>query len=456
MSKYSQSIFIFRADLRLHDNLGLIQALKESSQVIPIFILTPEQLTNNPYKSNNAIQFMVESLNDLNLQLENRHARLHIFYGKPFKVIAKILKHHKNINAIFVNEDYSPYSKRRDREIHNVCKSYNIAFISCHDSLLNPVGSIITSTGHVYTKFTPYFNTAKQNVVPKPKKNTWSNYGKKDLDGEYSYPLSKFYKKNTRLLRKGGRSEALKILRRIEAHKSYNKTRNDPNIPTTQLSAYIKFGCVSIREVYHIFKFKLGTSDLIKQLYWREFYRNILYAYPHVVGHAMKEKYNNIKWSYNKTHFKAWCMGLTGYPIVDAGMRQMNTTGWMHNRLRLIVSNFLVKILGIDWRWGEKYFSRTLIDSDLANNNGNWQWIASTGADSQPYFRIFNPWLQSKKYDADATFIRTWIPELKHIPTKRLHRWDLYHKEYMVEYPEPIVSYEEGRNQTLLRYKIHV
>jgi deoxyribodipyrimidine photo-lyase len=222
--------------------------------------------------------------------------------------------------------------------------------------------------------------------------------------------------------------------------------------PTSELSSYIKFGCISIREVYHIFR---SNRDFIRQLFWRDFYANILFSFPYVLGSAMKPNYNKISWHHNSKWFNAWCNGVTGFPIVDAGMRQLNETGYMHNRARLIVSSFLVKTLLIDWRYGERYFAKTLVDYDVANNNLNWQWSASTAVDSQPYFRIFSPWKQSVDYDKDCEYIKKWIPELLEVPNKDIHNWYKSCEKYKnkIKYPKPIVDYDIMRKEILNVYK---
>jgi deoxyribodipyrimidine photo-lyase len=264
--------------------------------------------------------------------------------------------------------------------------------------------------------------------------------------------MSKFTKLNIYILSHGGREAGLKVLENaLKTQKQYSKTRDILSIPTSLLSPYIKFGCVSIREVFHKFR---NIKDLIRQLIWREFYMNILYAHPNVLGHAMKPNYNKIRWKTNSKYLHAWKNGTTGYPIVDAGMRQLNTSGYMHNRARLIVASFLTKTLLIDWREGEKYFAQKLVDYDPASNNGNWQWIASTGADSQPYFRIFNPFHQSEEVDEDAIYIKTWVPELKDIPSKEIHNWDKYYMEYKnkINYPAPIVDYSIQKEKAIEMY----
>jgi deoxyribodipyrimidine photo-lyase len=247
----------------------------------------------------------------------------------------------------------------------------------------------------------------------------------------------------------------LKILNNIGHFNDYGKTRNDLDKSTTQLSAYLKFGNISVRETYDKMKSKLGIkSELIKQIIWREFYAQLLYHNPQVLGNPLKEKYGKIKWDKNMKNLNAWKNGMTGFPIVDAGMREMNKTGYMHNRARLITASFLIKTLLINWEDGEKYFSQQLTDYDPASNNGNWQWVASTGADSQPYFRIFNPWSQSEKHDPDAEYIKKWIPELQDVPSSAIHQWNEEYENYSnVKYTKPIVDYEIQREKVLEMYK---
>ncbi len=468
MKKYNLSIFIFRRDLRLADNIGLIEALKLSNKVVPIFIFTPEQLVRNPYKSNNCVQFMMESLDDLDNDLRNKKSRLFYFYGKPKDVVKKIIQKIKP-DALFLNMDYTPYSAKRDNEIKIVCQSYDIDFLSFEDVLLNNVGSILTLDGSVYSKFTPYFNKANKITVRKSIKNNYSNYysGKTRIVGEFRGNKKQFYKYNSNLVVNGGRKLALKRLNRVDKFKKYNIQRNILSIETTRLSAYIKFGCISIREVYEKFRSKLGMkNDLIKQLYWRDFYYNLMYYYPDMItgkNRNFKKKYGKVPWirkinasEKQKKYFKAWCDGKTGFPIVDAAMRELNETGFMHNRGRLIVASFLTKLLMWHWEEGEKYFSNKLIDIDVSVNLGNWEWSAGSGADSQPYFRIFNPWSQSQKYDPDAKYIKKWIPELKNVDPNHIHNWDEYcdDEEYEnIKYPKPIIDYEKARENAIKKFK---
>jgi deoxyribodipyrimidine photo-lyase len=466
--KYKTSIFIFRRDLRLEDNTGLIKALKNSDNVIPIFIFTPEQLKDNDYKSNNCVQFMVESLIELNNELLKYKSKLYFFYGTPHIILDKIMKNIE-IDALYVNMDYTPYSVNRDNLIKNVCDKYDIQFNTCEDILLNNINSILTGSNDIYTKFTPYFNKAKSYPVRNVSSNKYKNYinNKFKIVHEYVKNLNNLYNTNIKIIG-GGRKNALNILNNIVLFKKYNKERNILSIKTTRLSAYIKFGCISIREVYSIFKKKLGQhNDLIKQLYWRDFYYNVTYNNPYVLSEPdnrnFKEKYNKIPWlTYNnapkKTHnlWISWCNGTTGFPIVDACMRELNNTGFMHNRGRLITSNFLTKLLMWHWKDGEKYFGQNLVDYDPIINNGNWQWSAGSGVDAQPYFRIFNPWTQGEKFDPDCIYIKKWVPELNNVDNKHIHNWTTFctNPQYKnIKYHKPIINYEENRKKCLEIFK---
>ena len=468
--QYKISIFIFRRDYRLNDNTGLITALENSTIVIPIFIFTPEQLKNNEYKSNNCIKFMIESLEDLNKQLKKYKSRLYYFYGTPHIVLEKIIKNIK-LNAVYVNTDYTPYSKKRDNNIHEICEKYKINFHTYEDLLLNKINSIENGNNEIYTKFTPYFNKAKGIKVKNIIDNKYNNYinGKNIIDCEYIKNIHKFYKHNDNNVTEfGGRTIGIDILNGIKLFKKYNNERNILNKNTTRLSSYIKFGCVSIREVYYSFKKKLGSNnDLIKQLYWRDFYYNVIYNNQFVLEETInknfREKYNNIPWitydnakKQDKLIWEKWCNGTTGYPVVDACMRELNNTGFMHNRGRLITSNFLTKLMMWHWKEGEKYFAQNLIDYDPILNNGNWQWSAGSGVDAQPYFRIFNPWTQSMKFDENCEYIKKWVPELKNVDNDHIHNWHIYYnkKQYNnVNYNEPMIDYEKSRTNCLKIFK---
>jgi deoxyribodipyrimidine photo-lyase len=433
-----KSIFIFRRDFRLVDNLGLIECCKKSSEILPIFIFTPEQIENNEYFSYNAFQFMVESLQELNV---------HYYYGDNIKILKEIYKKYKYDN-IYFNMDYTPYARKRDDSINTFCKENNINCFMIEDYLLSPIKTYLKVDGTPYQKYTPFKNNAIKIEVMNP--CSYKIQTNKFIEIDYKFDLKK-YTINKNILIHGGRQNALNILKNINNYKDYDKTRNTLSISTTHLSAYIKYGCVSIREVYKAFSI---NEPLINQLYWREFYYYLAYYFPHVLqGKSLKEKYDKIKWGNNMDSFNAWKQGLTGFPVVDAGMRELNETGFMHNRGRLITSGILIKILNCDWRLGEKYFASKLIDYDPSVNNGNWQWVSGSGADSQPYNRIFSPWQQAIDNDHECLYIKKWIPELKDVSNKDILDWgNTYHK-YKVSYPSPIADYKFMRKEILKVYK---
>lgn len=453
---FENGLFIFRRDLRIQDNIALNIASEQCKHVFPIFIFTPEQITDkNKFKSDNAVQFMIESLDDLQSNIHKHNGNLNTFYGDNDVIIKKLINNW-DIDAVFFNTDITPYAKNRDHSIERICKNMNVECITGQDYYLYEPDAVTTGSGDYYSKYTPYYNKVITLKVTAPKYTRQFHFTKvpgSNITINDAY--LKFTDPNPNILVNGSRENGLKILNNISKFKTYNKTRNDLDKETTQLSAYLKFGCISVREAYEKMKSKLGLkSDLIKQLIWREFYAQLLYHNPRVLGNPLKEKYDKIKWDKNSKHLRAWKDGLTGFPIVDAGMRQMNETGYMHNRARLITASFLIKTLLIDWEDGEKYFSQHLTDYDPASNNGNWQWVASTGADSQPYFRIFNPWSQSDKHDPDAEYIKKWIPELQDVPSNAIHKWDEEWKKYTnIKYPKPIVDYEAQREKALDMYK---
>lgn len=456
MKKYKNSIFIFRRDLRLEDNSGLISALENSNDVLPIFIFDERQVGDkNPYKSDNAIQFMIESLDDLNDALKKRDSKVYFFYGKPEDVIKKLIKEF-SIEAVFVNFDYTPFSIQRDKSIESLCNKFNVDFIQEQDLLLNAPDKVLNGSGQPYAIFTAYFKKASQIPVFNPKKNNYKNFfntrisDSQNLDVLRKKILPDF---NKDIWVHGGRSNGLKLLNGIKNLKDYKNTRDFPYIDTSNLSAHNKFGTISIREFYHKIKEELGAKHLlIQQLYWRDFFTVVAYFYPYVFGKPYNKKYNELDWIGSQKLFEAWKNGQTGFPIVDAGIRQLNSTGFMHNRVRMIVGSFLVKDLHINWLEGEKYFAQKLVDYDPCVNNGNWQWVASTGCDAAPYFRIFNPWLQQKKFDPGCEYIKKWIPELKVLDAKEIHNWYKSDK-FLKKYPKPIVDHDKESKETKKLYK---
>lgn len=462
-NKYKTSIYIFHRALRLDDNKGLICALKNSEKVLPIFIFTPEQITDkNKYRSEASIRFMIDSLNDLNDLLKKRaNSKIHFFYGEQDKVLNSLLHNYSkkhNIDAVFINADYTPYALRRENKIAKVCSNNNVDFISLEDYLLYPVNSIQTNNNSFYSVYTPFYKKAYKQKVDKPVKNMRKNYVSKTISINNKYSI----KDLTDVLKKakikktmsdvrldnfpGSRAEGLKRVLDIKNQKNYKDKRNDLTFNTTRLSAYIKFGIVSPREVYYkIFDLFGVKHTLIAQLIWRDFYYNIAYNRPDVLkGKSFKESYDKIIWG-NKTNttlLKKWELGMTGVPIVDAGMRELVESNFMHNRSRLITSNYLVKHYFIDWREGEKFYAKNLVDYDPAVNNGNWQWSSGSGADAQPYFRMMNPWLQMKKFDPECKYVKKWIPELKDVPTEDIFDWENTHQNYKyTKYPGPFKQY---------------
>jgi len=451
-NKFENGLFIFRRDLRIIDNNGLNLLNEKCKNIFTIFIFTPEQVgTGNKYKSDNAVQFMIESLQDLASQISKAGGHLYTFYGHNDKIVADCIKAF-DINVVCFNLDITPYAKERDNKIIKLCEHMKTYVMYDYDYYLHEPGTIVNGSKEPYQKFTPFYQTCLKKKVESPAGPRKIHFKRSEahIPGKISLEqaFKKFTKENPDILVHGGRPEAIKTLKtavRTQTH--YSKTHNELDKQTTQLSAYLKFGCISIREAY---KALHGKRDIIRQLIWRDFYANILYSFPHVLGHAMKQKYNKVHWHHNTNWFKAWCDGETGYPVVDAGMRQLNETGYMHNRARLIVASFLTKTLLIDWRDGEEYFASKLTDYDPASNNGNWQWVASTGADSQPYFRIFNPWEQAKNFDPDCEYIKKWVPELADVPDKDILNWETEWNNFKdIKYYKPIVDYKKQKDIAL-------
>lgn len=455
-----KSIFIFRRDFRLNDNISFIECYKNSDKILPIFIFTPEQITSkNKYFSSNCFQFMLESLNSLDKVLKDKYnSQIHYYYGENIEVLSDLLKKYK-YDSIYFNMDYTNYAQKRDLEINDFCKINNVQCFIKEDYLLNNIGTYLKTDGKEYQKYTPFKLNALKFTVKNPE---YINYKNNKFDKiSFKFKLSELtkltnYSKNPQLALISNRENAVKILDNITQFKNYDLTRNILMQSTTNLSAYIKFGLVSIREVYYAFLNKLGKDNgLISQLLWREFYYYLIYYNPNILkGFSLKPQYDNIKWENNPIKFKAWCMGKTGFPIVDAGMKEMNETGYMHNRARLITSNILIKIINCDWRMGEKYFASKLIDYDPCVNNGNWQWSSGSGADSQPFFRIMSIERQTENFDSQCLYIKKWIPQLKNVPVKDIINWSEVYKKYPnIDYPKPIADYKSMRKEIIEIYK---
>ena len=442
--EYDTSLFIFRRDLRLSDNTGLINALETSREVIPLFILDKRIVGKNNINAN-IIQFLVESLSDLDNQLKQNVTRLNIIYDEPEKAIRNLFSQH-DIEAIYFNRDYTPYSQKRDQRIAEISIKQGIDLHISNDYLMNEPEAVFTTKNDPYTVFTPYYNKALQIRIKYPKKNDHKNYFQGDINCKNKIENVELYikEKNPNLTVHGGINNCSTILDNLSQYSNYEFERDYPALnKTTHLSAYLKFGICSVREVYHKIRAQLGEDHpLIRQLYWRDFFTQIGYYFPRVFSNSFRVKYDEIKWEEDTKKFQTWCDGKTGFPIVDAGMRELNTTGYMHNRVRMIVASFLTKDLHVDWRKGEQYFAKNLVDFDISVNNGNWQWAASTGCDAQPYFRIFNPWTQQKKFDAECKYIKKWIPELAEVENKVIHNWFKTNNFDEIDYPKPIIDHK--------------
>jgi deoxyribodipyrimidine photo-lyase len=446
-----KSVFIFRRDLRIIDNTTLIEASKLSNEILPIFIFDPRQIEpeKNEYFSNNCVQFMIESLEDLDKQLAEKGSRLFYFYGIPEEVLKNIQKEFK-FEKVFFNKDYTPFSKKRDE---NISKDFEA--ISYDDIIINPFDEIRTGSGTVYMKFTPFYNKAK--LLPLKKANNYDvkNFTKKSLKlkCEYKKNIHDFYTNNPNILHNGGRKNAIIQLNKICEQKNYEETRDIPSIPTSQLSAFNKFGCISIRELFDKLKVTIGLENgFARQLYFRDFYYYIVNYYPKVLeGKSFYEKFDKIKWTNNPVYFDAWKKGLTGIPLVDSGMRQMLWTGFMHNRVRMLVASFLTKNCGIDWRWGEKWFANYLGDYCVIQNNCGWESTNGMGPSPLEWFRIMNPITQAKKYDKNCLYIKKWIPELKDIDCKDILNMTIDYTK--TSYPKPIVDISKSREEALKRYE---
>jgi deoxyribodipyrimidine photo-lyase len=423
------TVFWFRRDLRLEDNVGLFHSLQNEPGVLPIFIFDTTILSQLS-KDDARVTFIHQQLVKIQDQLKAKGKSLAVFYGEPIEVFAKLVKEN-NITAIYTNHDYEPYARKRDLELFKLFKDNKIEFKTSKDQVIFEKNEVIKEDGSPYVVYTPYSNKWKQNF----KQIQLKHYNSEEYINKitlHSYPFLS-------LNEIGFEPSVLRVTTydvSTTLIDNYEATRNFPALnKTSYLGIYLRFGAVSIRQM--IAKaIESQNETFFKELIWREFFMQILWHFPHTVNQSFRPKYDAIQWDNNESLFQKWCEGKTGYPFVDAGMRELNATGHMHNRVRMITASFLCKHLLIDWRWGEAYFANKLLDYEQSSNVGNWQWAAGSGVDAAPYFRIFNPTEQVKKFDKDLLYIKKWVPEVN-----------------TPNYPDPIVDHKEARERCLLRYK---
>ncbi|HWS60423.1 MAG TPA: deoxyribodipyrimidine photo-lyase [Flavobacterium sp.] len=426
MIKLGIAIFWFRRDLRLEDNVGLFHALKSHYPVIPLFIFDEYILDSLP-KDDARVGFIYDSLFKIDIRLREFGSSLLVKKGKT-KEVWQQLVHEFDIKEVFFNKDYEPYAINRDLSISELLKGYNISTFSFKDQVIFEEKEITKSDGLPYTVYTPYKNKwlekykAFSQVQEYDATDQFSNF----LVINFTFPS---------LEKIGFVESSIKVIpHNLTNVSSYHETRDFPALDgTTHLSPHLRFGTVSIRKLVNWASTK--NQVFLNELIWREFFMQILFSFPKVVTHNFKSAYDGILWRNNEDDYKRWCSGTTGYPMVDAGMRELNETGYMHNRVRMVVASFLCKHLLINWQWGEAYFAQKLLDFDLSSNVGNWQWAAGTGCDAAPYFRVFNPEIQLKKFDEKGIYIRKWI------------------KEFDLGYGQPMVDHAFARDRAIATYK---
>ncbi len=446
MPIYKTGLCWLRRDLRWTDHTALKMACSQCKDVAVVFVFDSVILDQLDDSEDRRLTVIHRALEELNEALKKWGSRLIVLYGDPQEQIPHIVEKLK-VDAVYFNEDYEQYAKKRDRAVKTTLERKGVDFYSFKDQVIFSGTEILKADGTPYQVFTPYMRAWKKKY-----KKTMADEQKPNLKRliapsrlsriEKLKPLNFYGFQKSEVLFPLGRSGALKLLKVFEGSlKNYNRDRDFPALEgTSKLSVHLRFGTLSIREAvrFCLYKKNKGAEAWLNELIWREFYFMILDQFPFVEKLAFKEQYRTISWPGKSTHFRAWCEGRTGVPIVDAAMRQLNSTGFMHNRLRMVVASFLVKDLLIDWRKGEAYFAKKLLDFDRAANNGGWQWSASTGCDAQPYFRVFNPSSQQKKFDPDGVFLRQWVPEVF---------------EENSNYPEPIINHKVQREKALKLFK---
>ena len=455
-------VFVFRRDLRVHDNTAFIEAVKKATannwQILPVFIFNKNQIdpNKNKYHSNTQVQFMIQSLEDMSADIQRRGGKLMFLHTDSdldaMEQLLRKLQHQQlPLAAVAFNKDITPFARQRDVAIKEWCEKRNLPCLASEDYTMLPIEKVQTKTGKTYEVFTPFYRKAVHMKVDEPKMCPADiPWIPNKIVNDMKMPavnMHQFFTANENVRVTGGRSHALNILDNLKKgqFKTYKTQRDIPSKEaTTGLSPFIKFGCVSIREVHKVAKVAMGRgSTLVEQLFWREFYYNIAYSFPEVLQGQTERgqrntfvhgKYERAKWNTSTDDFERWSQGNTGVPIVDAAMRCMNHTGWMHNRLRMIVAMFLVRFLGIDWRKGEQYFAQKLVDYDAANNNQGWCWAVS-------YRRQLNPYKQAGRFDPNAVFIKTWVAELAAVPVLDIITWWERHGDHRgTGYPAPMIS----------------
>lgn len=424
-----KTIFWFRRDLRLKDNVGLHNALKNSDEVTPVFIFDENIISELP-EDDKRINFIYSELESIKAQLVNIGSDLLVFKGNPENIFRELVENN-NIEKVYTNQDYEPYAISRDKEISRFLKSNNIEFHSFKDQVIFEKDDISKSDGKPYLVFTPYSKIWKAKLTDEMLADNSINKYKSNFK-QYETPTQLITLKALSFEKVNIQASSKNL--DIDIINNYHNTRDFPAIiGTSNMSVHLRFGTVSVREL--VSKAKETNEKYLNELIWREFFMSILYHFPHTISENFHPKYDKMEWRNDTTEFEAWCEGKTGFPLVDAGMRELNETGLMHNRVRMVVANFLTKLLLIDWRWGEEYFAIKLLDYEMSSNVGNWQWAAGTGVDAAPYFRIFRPDTQVERFDKELEYIRKWIPE------------------YKEDYITPIINYKEARQRALESYK---